>query len=280
MTHRQARFLFGPLLLGAVVGLVWLDLNWHPVSTSIVAVALALVGLVEFTDHMSRGRIGRDVKATLLSGSLLFLVVVAALGDGWLAFAPAVLLGPACALMARRWRAGPEAADLDEIARCALGLAIIVWPLGCLVALFRHVDNGVLFAVVVVVGSKLNDIGGYLVGSAIGRNKLCPGISPNKSWEGAIGGLVLGAAGTVLMLLWIEPLAGMQPLLATALFGLGLGLVTQAGDLFESLLKRSADVKDSGALIPAFGGVLDLIDSLIFAAPLGYAVGLHWLGPA
>jgi phosphatidate cytidylyltransferase len=60
-------------------------------------------------------------------------------------------------------------------------------------------------------------------------------------------------------------------------FGLVLGVATQLGDLFESMLKRAADVKDSGALLPGFGGVLDLVDSLILAAPVGYAVGLAWL---
>lgn len=280
MTHRQARFLFGPLLLLAVAGLVWIDLEWRPVATTVMAVFLASAALIEFSNHLSRGRIGGDVRGALVVGSLALLVVVAAAGPSWLAAAPGVLLLPAAALMSRRWTEGPRTADLDEIARCALAVIVITWPMACLVATLRHVADGVLFAVVVIIGSKLNDIGGYLVGSSFGRHKLCPGISPNKSWEGAIGGLVFGTVGTTLMLDGIEPLSGAFSVTEAVAFGAGLGLLTQAGDLFESMLKRAAEVKDSGALIPAFGGVFDLIDSLIFAAPLGYAVGLHWLGPA
>ena len=116
------------------------------------------------------------------------------------------------------------------------------------------------------------DAAAYLVGRKIGRHKLAPKISPGKTVEGAAAGLLgaaifVGAVGT-----WLA----MGPWSA-ALLGLTLGVVSQAGDLFESWLKRRAGVKDSGALLPGHGGVLDRFDSLLFVAPVTYYWLLLWL---
>jgi phosphatidate cytidylyltransferase len=85
--------------------------------------------------------------------------------------------------------------------------------------------------------------------------------------------------GTALLVRCLAPLGELISLPSALLLGLLLGVATQLGDLFESALKRAGGVKDSASLIPTFGGVLDLVDSLIFAAPLGYAMGHAWLGP-
>ncbi len=109
------------------------------------------------------------------------------------------------------------------------------------------------------------DTAAYAVGKAIGRRKLCPSISPGKTVEGALAALVapallLSAAGHWLGL----------PLHHALILGAAIGVVGQAGDLFESMLKRWAGVKDSGTLLPGHGGILDRFDSLLFAAPLTY----------
>jgi phosphatidate cytidylyltransferase len=118
----------------------------------------------------------------------------------------------------------------------------------------------VLFALVWV-----NDAGAFFAGSALGKRKLAPRISPNKTWEGTIGGF----AASVLLGLVIAALsrftAGQGLLL-----GVILGVIGPLGDLAESALKRGAGVKDSGALLPGHGGVLDRIDSVIVCAPLLY----------
>ncbi len=131
----------------------------------------------------------------------------------------------------------------------------------------------ILFLAVV----KFTDIGAYFVGSLTGRHKLIPWLSPGKSWEGLAGGLALAAAcgaGVSAGLRVLFGPAGTVPMgpWAGAAFGVAVGLAGQFADLCESALKRSAGLKDSGAALPAFGGVLDIIDSPLLAAPAAYLV--------
>jgi len=127
-----------------------------------------------------------------------------------------------------------------------------------------------LFAVVWVT-----DIFAYFVGRALGGPKLAPSISPGKTWSGAVGGLLGGAAaGTALALA-----AGVRlPLTAVLVLALLLSAVSQAGDLFESAVKRRQGVKDSGTLIPGHGGVMDRIDGLVAAALGFYLFGMMYSG--
>ena len=118
----------------------------------------------------------------------------------------------------------------------------------------------------------INDTGAFLVGSAIGRRKLFPRLSPGKSWEGFFGGLFLGIAVSILLLFTgvTGRMAGYTGIGAWGLaFGLPItvGIAGTFGDLFESMLKRSVGAKDSGKLIPGHGGILDRIDSMLWAMP-------------
>jgi phosphatidate cytidylyltransferase len=121
---------------------------------------------------------------------------------------------------------------------------------------------------------KLSDIGQYTFGRLFGRRKLAPLISPGKTWEGAIGGVgvavLVAAIGLPLLSFGVT---GLRPwrMLIDGAFALSLALAGIAGDLAESLLKRDAGVKDSSDWLPGFGGVLDLLDSLMFASPVAYA---------
>lgn len=124
----------------------------------------------------------------------------------------------------------------------------------------------------VVFAAKFTDIGAYSVGCLFGRHKLIPRISPAKSWEGVAGGIVVGTlAGTALVWGLQETFApfGLTPLRAIPL-GVFLSICAITGDLTESLFKRAADVKDSGGVIPGMGGLLDVLDSLLFAFPALY----------
>ena len=130
-----------------------------------------------------------------------------------------------------------------------------------------HLDFGRILLLILVLTVWTVDSGAYLAGRTFGRRKMSPHISPNKTWEGAIGGTIAGVAVCTLLA------AGTD---LTYTIGAALGLVIavfgQAGDLAESVLKRAAGAKDSGTMIPGHGGFLDRVDSFLFAAPAMYAL--------
>lgn len=127
------------------------------------------------------------------------------------------------------------------------------------------VSAGLCWLAVLMLAVWGMDTAAYAVGKAAGRHKLCPKISPGKTVEGAIGGLLAAVALTAGLGHWLS-----LPLAHGLILGASIGVAGQVGDLFQSLLKRRAGVKDSGSLLPGHGGVLDRFDSLLFAAPLAY----------
>ncbi len=156
--------------------------------------------------------------------------------------------------------------------------------------------HGVWLLLIVILVTKCSDIGGYLVGSCLGRHKLIPSVSPGKSVEGAIGGLLGSGLAAVLLSstwvfltnphqgtqahwVWFEMArafgdaftgSGLAPAGQAFLFGVLLSGAAQIGDLFESCFKRDADIKDSGSIMPHYGGILDLVDSPLFALPVAW----------
>jgi len=165
----------------------------------------------------------------------------------------------------------PSEQSLPAVGALAFGLPYFVLPIVSLMSL-RRVDPWVVFLLFAIVW--LGDTAAFYVGSTWGRHKMAPRVSPNKSWEGAVAGLLTALGATVAWSLW--RFGGVQwPLVA--LGGL-TGVAGQVGDLVESMFKRGAGVKDSGGLLPGHGGALDRLDALLFAAPTLLA-GLMWLGP-
>ena len=144
-------------------------------------------------------------------------------------------------------------------------------------------ESGIFLTIYCLVAVVLCDAGAYFAGRSWGRHKLAPEISPNKSIEGAVGGIVLGTLGGLVTkatfdFFWPE-LSACLPWRAAFVFGLVLCAVGIIGDLVESLLKRDAEVKDTGALLPGMGGVLDRIDAPLLAFPAMYymMLALVWL---
>ena len=151
-------------------------------------------------------------------------------------------------------------------------LAIVYLGVGGAIILWIRVTWGVGALVMFLATVKCTDIGAYFTGSLIGKHKMIPWLSPGKSWEGLIGGLA-AAAGAAALAAWLLGIVAIPPFEAitpwqAALFGVAVGLAGQFADLCESLLKRSVKQKDSGAVVPEFGGVLDIIDSPLLAAPV------------
>jgi len=153
-----------------------------------------------------------------------------------------------------------------EVAFAMLAFLYIPFLLMHLVQL-RQTTFGIQWLLVIMLIVMTNDSAAYYSGSAFGKHRLYPLVSPKKSIEGAVGGLIGSLCGTLLAKFIFFPQLTFTDAAATALI---VGVVGQAGDLFESLLKRSFGVKDSGTIIPGHGGVLDRMDSILFAAPVTY----------
>lgn len=132
-------------------------------------------------------------------------------------------------------------------------------------------NTGLVLFLWVIAVSKFCDVGGLLIGTAIGKHRMAPVISPKKSWEGAIGGLLVSALIGAGIAAWAQPYlpARLTPLIA-ALIALPIGALGIVADLVESIIKRRATIKDSGATIPGIGGMFDVTDSLILTAPAAF----------
>lgn len=167
---------------------------------------------------------------------------------------------------------------VETIAATAIGVLYIPFMLQFLVGiLMRDLDSGGNLALClwVVAVSKFCDVGALLSGLAFGRHKMAPSISPKKTWEGAVGGVLISSGVGAAIAHFAEPYLppDLTPLIA-ALIAAPLAIVTIVSDLIESAVKRRADTKDTGSLIPGIGGAFDLTDSLILTAPVAYFIFL------
>lgn len=153
-----------------------------------------------------------------------------------------------------------------EAALLLMGFLYVPLLLGHLVML-RELPDGISWLFLMMILVMGGDTGAYYIGSSFGKRKLYPAVSPNKSVEGALGGLAGSVVGAFAAKALFFPALTPVDCLATALV---LGPLGQMGDLFESLLKRSFGVKDSGMIVPGHGGILDRLDSILFASPAAY----------
>jgi len=171
----------------------------------------------------------------------------------------------------------------ESISSTLFGI-LYIWFLASFLVKLRHLGSdgmlggegwnetgtGLLLSCVAV--SKLADVGGYLFGRKFGRHKMIPRISPNKSWEGLFAGLALSVGAAYV--LWVVGLLPLGAGWTVAVYGLLVGGMGTLGDLAESLLKRGSGRKDTDDLVPGFGGVLDVIDSLLISAPVAYFLSI------
>lgn len=164
------------------------------------------------------------------------------------------------------------------ISTTLFGLMYVAWLLNFIqkIHYFPNIE-GPYYVLYFILVTKLSDTGAYAVGSLIGKHKMIPRISPGKTWEGFAGALLISTGASLVFAHFArDHLSGMTPLHAI-LLGLVLAAAAVVGDLIESLFKREAGVKDSGAYFPGIGGILDLMDSLLFNAPLMYLYLRHVL---
>ncbi len=181
-------------------------------------------------------------------------------------------------LCVRQFVSRSNITGIAAISATLFGLMYVPWLLNFIqkINFFPGVD-GKFYVLYFIVVTKFSDTGAYAVGSLIGRNKMIPRISPGKTWEGFGGAILVSTAASVAFAHFFgAKMMGMN-LLHAVILGIVLSITAVIGDLIESLFKREAGVKDSGRLFPGIGGILDLLDSLLFNAPIMYLYLRHIL---
>ncbi|MBL9092298.1 MAG: phosphatidate cytidylyltransferase [Planctomycetaceae bacterium] len=286
------RLLLGTVFIALLVALVWIDLNGvagyaRPGMALLpLALVLAVGGTQEFLS-MVRTREPNIAACPIYFGNL---AIVAAAGwaderhaGAWqlAALAAALLLVVLTEIF--RYDKDVSKQVTERLGLSVLGLVYVGFLMSFIVRL-RLVAGGAtivpLVSMLVVV--KLADIGAYTVGRLIGRHKMAPKLSPGKTWEGLAGGVLFSLIGGTVVA-WRTGLLvadeQFQPAVLTTwiAYAVVVGLTGTAGDLIESLLKRDFGRKDSSTWMPGFGGVLDLIDSPLLAAPAAWAFWTWWM---
>lgn len=254
----MTRVLSALVLLTVVIGTIWF---LPPVATLILAAVAAPLAFVEYARLAEA--LGARVPRILTGAAIVAACL--AVGSTVLPL-EVVLMSAFIAIAALAVAAGnPSPAVLRDVSASVLPLLYIGLPLGSLAAIRLVGGREALMLLVITI--VVSDSAQYYTGRALGRRPLAPSISPKKTVEGAMGGVVLGTAAMTFGGLKVFPAASVSIVVIAAAAVVALGIV---GDLFESLLKRSAGVKDSSHLIPGHGGILDRIDSWLFAGPVYY----------
>ena len=292
MTHAQTRITLGSVLTAVTLALVFGDLvvdratgqTIAPVFWSVMP-ALLLVGCWEFV-RMLRSR-GFPCRPFIAAA---FIVLMTAAGwveirrplsipewlsvrglELYLLLVMALVFGTFLAYIITIERSGGDMAGAMAGVGWTLLIALTLGVPGVFLAKVRFLSadpvEGCLYLLLTLGTVKLSDVGAYAVGSTLGRHKLVPTLSPKKTWEG-LAGAIAGGTGAALAIgcLW-----GRFTWPQMLVFGLAVSVAAVLGDLGESLIKRACGVKDSGP-IPGFGGILDILDSVMGAAPIAYLV--------
>jgi phosphatidate cytidylyltransferase len=251
------------MISGTILGLAVLVAVWFDSPLPWLTIGAAIWGLLALREF---NRVVTQTKAAPFAviGSIGVVLFIAS--PHFENSVPPLLTGFAALSLLYLLKPGDRSQAFIRWAWTLAGVIYVGWLLSFLVAL-RGVDNGrdwLLFALGVTVAS---DSFAYFIGRATGKHKMAPTISPGKSWEGAIGGAVAAVIAALALKLVLDLPSSY---VALGLLGLFASVVGQAGDLVESLFKRNMAVKDSSHAIPGHGGLLDRMDSVVFAVMAVY----------
>ena len=236
----------------------------------IVLVLAAAVGVWEMVRAVRAGSDAAPPLLPLIGGGIVIMALA------WYADVNGLTTGLLVALLATMvWRMGDGPGGyLRDTGASAFILVYVPFLLG-FAALLARAEDGQWRILATLVAVVLSDTGGYVAGVLLGKHPMAPTISPKKSWEGFAGSVFATAVGSAL-LLWlvmdITPWKGVC-------FGIAVSVAAVLGDLAESLLKRDLGIKDMSSLLPGHGGLMDRLDSIVFAAPMAYLL-LSVLAPA
>lgn len=281
MTERKLVFLrrLGSSVTLWVVALWIIFSGYEPGFLALVGI-LTLMGMWEFYTMLDNKRlpnfkiIGMLCTAFFVAGSFYYLGRFGI--DHAHDFEVAALLLFLLVVFTRQlFQRTRDISPLETMAFTVFGLLYVPWLFSFVTKIVYlmprdatgHV-TGHFYVLWLIVVTKFSDMGAYLTGSVIGKHPLVPHISPKKTWEGFFGALAFSAGGACALIALLPKQLAHLNYTHGIILGVGLGFAAVIGDLAESIIKRSCDVKDSGKLLPGIGGVLDLIDSILFTAPL------------
>ncbi|MDD5432770.1 MAG: phosphatidate cytidylyltransferase [Candidatus Omnitrophica bacterium] len=246
------------ILIGIIFGVIFVD--W---LTGVFVTIFIAFSLYEFFTMLEKKGLHPYKYVGILIGVIIPLSMVMRfeLTKSWeLLFAVVLLLF----LFLMQFRRRKNQGAVVDISTTIFGILYVSWFFSFLIKI-RYLPGGLGLLGAVLLITKSGDIGAYLVGSRFGKTPFVPRISPKKTVEGVVGGLIFSCLGALISRPFLN--VNTEKLI---LLGLLFGVLGQLGDLSESLLKRDCGVKDSGKILPGMGGVLDEIDSLIFTAPVFY----------
>jgi phosphatidate cytidylyltransferase len=258
------RVISGLLFLPVFYLVTW---KLAPVYFTALVLAAVVVGQYEFYRMVKARGINPHAAVGIVLGALMVLEFHHPLhpGMGKLFAVTASLLA---VMLVRLFSPRPVEGALEDVAATALGVFYVALLFGFQIAIRTGFSGyGKQWLVFLYFVIWASDIGAYSIGIPFGRHRLYEKVSPKKSVEGLLGALAAAAGMAVLCRTWFMPPVGMGE---AVMLGLALATVGTAGDLTESLFKRAAGVKDSGGIIPGHGGILDRMDSMLFAAPVLY----------
>ena len=256
----KTRLVTAAVALPAVLAIVIFASGW------IFSAFIAMLGLWGLYEVAAMTHSNDPVSLAILAAAgAAPLFVILARGDGGLWIVPAAVIVVMMALVVAVAIRGPGGGPRGAILT-ALG-AIYVGVLYPYFAMLRNMRGGIPIIILMLLLVVATDSGAYFAGSALGRTKLAPRVSPKKSVEGAIGGLAAAVVAGMILRRWLAPdLSGP----AIAAISAAIAILAQAGDLAGSAFKRTAGVKDSGWIFPGHGGLIDRTCSLVFAAVFTY----------
>jgi len=257
----------GRVIPGVFMVVLWLLLLFlaPPLLFWLVIVAGGAVALAEFFRMVDQAPGSGTV--ALAVGACLLPLLSACTGS-----AAAVLIGGYLALLGLILLVFSRYRHFDNVLAFLTGAGfatLYISLCSAYLVLIRFMPDGASWLLLLTAITAGSDTGAYYVGRAFGRSKLCPEISPGKTVNGAIGGILAASATAVILAGFILPATSMVKVVPAAVVLAAIGI---CGDLAESIIKRATGVKDSGTLLGAHGGLLDRIDSLLFTAPLLYAL--------
>lgn len=234
---------------------------------------LSTVALREYVGMCERQDLDVRRKSLYVGGAALIVAAYPAFGGGpwdgisWREVALAFVLGYFLILEV----ISPGERPLERLVYSVFGLLYIPWLLGffLLLRFLPDAESGFAFLLLPLIATFATDVGGFFFGQFFGRRKLAPEVSPGKTVEGAVGGLLLSFV-VVFALTRLTFVSEVWSAYDALLFAVLVSSASQLGDLAESLIKRSLKAKDSGSSLPGHGGLLDRLDSLLFAVPITY----------